>query len=77
MLFCIIGCWELHQMGYNKTGVYKIKPWQSPDVFEVYCEQSYYGGGWTAIQRRRDGTVSFNRDWDEYSKGSTDCQFIQ
>ncbi|XP_019641548.1 PREDICTED: uncharacterized protein LOC109483033 [Branchiostoma belcheri] len=27
------------------------------------------GGGWTAVQRRQDGSVPFNRTWDEYVRG--------
>ncbi|XP_076805646.1 microfibril-associated glycoprotein 4-like [Clavelina lepadiformis] len=31
---------------------------------EVYCED-----GWTVFQRRIDGTVSFQRGWDDYANG--------
>ncbi|ALC39518.1 maker489 [Drosophila busckii] len=32
--------------------------------FNVYCDS-----GWTVIQRRQDGSVSFDRAWDEYREG--------
>lgn len=62
-------CWELYNMGYNVSGVYRIRPWRSPQTFEVYCDQSYSGGGWTVIQRRRDGSVNFHRNWNAYADG--------
>ena len=36
---------------------------------EGYCDAVTDGGGWLVIQRRRDGTVDFNRGWVEYEEG--------
>ena len=36
---------------------------------EVYCDTSNGGGGWLVIQRRKDGSVDFNRGWGEYEDG--------
>ena len=35
----------------------------------VYCDTTTGGGGWLVIQRRKDGTVDFNRDWVDYEDG--------
>jgi len=57
-------------MGYRVSGVYTLQPWQASEPFQVFCEQNYYGGGWTMIQRRRDGSENFDRPWDDYAQGS-------
>ena len=51
------------------NGVYKIDPDGLGDHFEVYCDQKTAGGGWTVFQKRRDGSVDFYRDWDDYKRG--------
>ncbi|XP_040821926.1 fibrinogen-like protein 1 [Ochotona curzoniae] len=61
-------CSEIFNDGYKQSGFYKIKPIQSTAEFSVYCDMSD-GGGWTVIQRRSDGTVNFNRAWEDYEKG--------
>lgn len=37
--------------------------------FLAYCEQQYLGGSWIVIHKRFDGTVDFNRNWQEYKEG--------
>ena len=49
-------------------GLYKISGPRFSSII-AYCDQKTMGGGWTVIQRRQDGTVDFNRTWNDYSKG--------
>lgn len=36
---------------------------------QVFCDMETAGGGWTIIQRRKSGLVSFHRDWKQYKQG--------
>lgn len=45
------------------SGLYLIAPAAHHPVM-VHCS-----GNWTTVQRRLDGTVDFNRTWDEYAQG--------
>ncbi|KAJ8034021.1 Fibrinogen-like protein A [Holothuria leucospilota] len=51
------------------SGVYIIKPDGYQEPFEVYCDNTLDSGGWTVIQRMKDGTIYFNRNWTEYKTG--------
>ncbi|XP_071836895.1 fibrinogen-like protein A [Apostichopus japonicus] len=53
----------------SESGIYLIKPDGANEPFQVYCNNSIDGGGWTVFQRRLDGSVEFYRDWDEYRDG--------
>ena len=35
----------------------------------MYCDQTISGGGWTVFQKRMDGSVDFNRTWNDYKHG--------
>ncbi|CAH1239300.1 FIBCD1 [Branchiostoma lanceolatum] len=52
-----------------QDGVFPIKPESSTDHFDVYCDMTTDGRGWTVIQRRFEGKVNFNRNWADYKKG--------
>lgn len=48
--------------------MYKIDP-DGLGEFEVFCDQTTAGGGWTVFQKRFDGSVNFYRRWDDYKRG--------
>nr|XP_058963099.1 microfibril-associated glycoprotein 4-like [Pocillopora verrucosa] len=61
-------CAEIFKSGEKRDGVYFIKPdIQSP--FDVFCDQTTAGGGWTVFQKRIDGSADFDRHWSDYKHG--------
>lgn len=55
--------------GTTRSGVYLVTPEIRSRSFSVSCDMEQAGGGWTLLQRRQDGSVSFNRTWAEYRSG--------
>ena len=61
-------CAEVYKSGDKISGVYKINP-DGLGEFEVFCDQTTAGGGWTVFQKRYNGAVDFFRAWDDYKRG--------
>ena len=54
----------------NSSGVYNIIDFcQQGTTVQGYCDTLTDGGGWLAIQRRKDGSENFDRFWWEYEMG--------
>ncbi|KAM6899400.1 angiopoietin-4-like isoform 2-T2 [Xenentodon cancila] len=65
---CPSDCASLYHNGVRHSGVYTVV--MTPGTtLPVYCDMETEGGGWTVFQRRRDGSVTFNRGWLEYRDG--------
>ncbi|XP_062576599.1 ryncolin-4-like [Saccostrea cucullata] len=63
-------CNDLCEDGQTSTGVYDIYPYGTLTIpVNVFCDMSTMGGGWTVIQKRVDGSVSFDRNLEEYKNG--------
>ena len=67
-------CRDFNENGYrNINGLYVVTMNGYKNTV-VYCDQRFFGGGWTVIQRRYDGSVNFYRDWLSYKNGFGDLQ---
>ena len=51
--------------------MYTIKP-DNLSAFDVFCDQTTAGGGWTVFQKRIDGLVNFYLNWRDYKHGFGD-----
>ncbi|KAL9961213.1 hypothetical protein ACROYT_G030116 [Oculina patagonica] len=61
-------CATLYKSGKRSSGVYTINP-DGSGTFDVFCDQTTAGGGWTVFQKRQDGSVDFYRGWADYKGG--------
>ncbi|KAL9974204.1 hypothetical protein ACROYT_G011217 [Oculina patagonica] len=61
-------CADIYKSGKRRDGVYTIQPDNLP-AFDVFCDQTTAGGGWTVFQKRLDGSVDFYLYWNNYKHG--------
>ena len=61
-------CTELSKSGQKISRVYTIDP-DGSGTFNVFCDQTTSGGGWTVFQKRLNGSVDFYRGWADYKRG--------
>ncbi|XP_041647451.1 angiopoietin-related protein 1a [Cheilinus undulatus] len=62
-------CFQVRQAGHTTSGIYLLKTDGSDQLIQAWCEHSLDNGGWTVLQRRKDGSVNFFRNWENYKKG--------
>ncbi|XP_062587936.1 angiopoietin-1-like [Saccostrea cucullata] len=68
--FLATDCQDLLDKGRTNSGVYDIYPYRISSIpVRVFCDMDTMGGGWTAIQKRIDGSVTFDRIWIDYKNG--------
>lgn len=67
----IYDCASLYSKNYKISGEYKLpkNEFLGASELNVFCDMETNGGGWTLIQRRKVGLISFERDWKQYKSG--------
>ena len=65
---------NLYFLTNKPSAIYQMRCWCGGkwSTTSVFCDTQTADGGWTVIQRRKDGSVDFNRPWSDYEKGFGD-----
>ena len=71
ILFCPRDCADWYKNGAIKSTVYKVYIAERYKT-EVFCSMEIDGGSWIVFQKRFNGSVDFNKKWNEYKNGFGD-----
>ncbi|XP_064529897.1 angiopoietin-4 [Pseudopipra pipra] len=66
-------CAEVRRAGIRTSGVYTLHIANLSEPKKAYCDMETDQGGWTVIQLRANGSLSFQRSWREYKQGFGDA----
>ncbi|XP_040465411.1 angiopoietin-4 isoform X2 [Falco naumanni] len=66
-------CAEVRRAGIHASGVYTLHITNLSEPKKAYCDMEMDRGGWTVIQLRANGSLSFQRSWKEYKQPGTLC----
>ncbi|XP_033923055.1 angiopoietin-4 [Melopsittacus undulatus] len=66
-------CADVYRAGIRTSGVYTLHIGNLSEPKKAYCDMDTDRGGWTVIQLRANGSLSFQRSWREYKQGFGDA----
>lgn len=61
-------CNDIFTRGQSVSGVYRVYP-DRQQAFDVFCDMTTAGCPWLIFQRREDGRVDFEKNWNNYTNG--------
>ncbi|XP_061190237.1 ficolin-1-like [Saccostrea echinata] len=65
-----LDCKDLKENCQTNSGVYVIYPYGDHSrPVRVFCDMETMDGGWTAIQKRINGSLKFSKNWAKYKDG--------